>query len=169
MGENDEPELGQSELRRELEAERHSRERNRRQTKGVIWLASICGAVLVCWQFGERVYDKLVVHLDGIFVSEAQAQTLQRDVKEAVDKATSAAEIATEAAQDLQRYIARQTLEEARRTLRSDRDQLADLELRESQDGANSLSRSMKAALRLRIESGEERVRCLEDPERAGC
>ena len=142
---------------------------DRQKRRGIIWAASIAGAAATIWSLAGRVHDATWRHVDRFVISTAEGQELQKEVRDAAKQATDAAKIATDTSNALVGYIARQDLKEERRGLERLKGDLADLGLWESTNGANDQSRRRRAELMARIYESEERIRCLEDPDRGGC
>ncbi len=132
-------------------------------------LGTLATAATAVWAFSGRVHDVVARHVDRYFFSTAEAQTLLSEVKQAAETAKKAADIASDTADQLLRYMQRQELKEERALLDRLRGELADTELWESQNGANALSRARKADLIGRIDATLARIRCLENPNVVGC
>jgi nucleoid-associated protein YejK len=130
------------------------------------WTSVVVAVLAGAWGFHEWVgKSHLPVHL----MTRAEAQTLQHEVKAAVDTAKVAAETATETSRRLFDYIERQELKEERADLERLKGELQETLLWESQNGENALSRSRKADLNARIRETEERIRCMVTPDAGGC
>lgn len=107
-------------------------------------------------------HGRLVLHVDRYFISSAEANELQQQVKEAADTAKAAAKIAQDTSTALFRYIRGEQLKDAREALETLKGQHSDTLLWERANGENDLSRARKRELEARIRAREAQITCME-------
>lgn len=137
-----------------------------RLNKAKAWLVAGVAAIGAVWSFHQWLGAS---HLPAHLMTRAEAQTLQQEVKAAVDTAKAAATAAKQTSDRLFDYIERQELKEERAALERLQGDLADTLLWENANGANDLSRARKTELERRIRDAQERIRCLVTPDAGGC
>lgn len=124
---------------------------NWRKSKVTVSLGTIAVCALLLW--GAHEYT--VYHLDGVFMSAAQAESLTEKVEQALQKST-------ENSEQLLKFVHRIELSDAREQLDNLRGQLQETELWEAANGENEISQARKRDLRQRIDRQEDKVDCLE-------
>ena len=133
--------------------------KKRRITIRIGTVASLFAAAAIGLTWGNQW---IITMLDRSFYSEAQAQVLQDQVKEAADAAKQAAQSVENVSRDLTQYVKQQDLKSARERLNVLKQQLSETQLWESSNGANDISRARKIELAAQIEIVTAYIQCME-------
>src|SRR5262245_53588903 len=115
--------------------------------KVTISVATMVALAVGLWSF----HGWLGGHLDKNFFSEAEAQTLSQQVKQAADAAKEASQAAKANGDTLNKYISQQDLKSAREQLAAKEGQLSETQLWETANQPNDISRARKRDLQDQI------------------
>lgn len=133
--------------------------------KITVSVATLAAGIVGLWYF----HGWLGGHLDRSFFSEAQAQGLSEQVKQAADAAKQASQAASQTSQTLTRYITAQEVKTARERLNILQGQLSETQLWEASNAPNDISRARKADLQSQIEAMKVYISCLERSPQQDC